>query len=109
MTLGTWLALDGVEDVRDGAPIEATAGARSFALFRCGEALYATESECSHEQASLAEGFQDGCVIECPLHGAQFDLRTGDVITGPADEPVTTFAARIEGGRVEVLVPDSDG
>jgi 3-phenylpropionate/trans-cinnamate dioxygenase ferredoxin subunit len=64
--------------------------------------FYAIDDLCTHDQASLEQGFLEGCEIECPRHGARFDVRTGDVKALPAVIPVDTFTVRVEGEDIEV-------
>jgi 3-phenylpropionate/trans-cinnamate dioxygenase ferredoxin component len=63
----------------------------AIAVFNVGGTLFAISDTCTHAEASLSEGRVDGETVECPLHGACFDLRTGDALTPPAIEPVQTF------------------
>jgi len=67
--------------------------------------LYATDDTCTHQDASLADGFLEGCVVECPLHASCFDLRTGAVTGAPAKVGVRTHATQIHDGVV-YLVPE---
>lgn len=63
--------------------------------------LFALDDTCSHQQASLSDGWLEGCAVECPLHAAQFDLRTGQPDDdGPADEPVRTHQVSVVDGVV---------
>lgn len=64
--------------------------------------LYAFNNLCPHEEGSLHMGFVEKCEIECPLHGAKFDMRTGDVLQGPAYAPMETFPLRIDGDDILV-------
>ncbi|GAB7004095.1 bifunctional 3-phenylpropionate/cinnamic acid dioxygenase ferredoxin subunit [Nocardioides sp. AN3] len=68
--------------------------------------VYAVDDICSHQEASLAEGWVEGCEIECPLHGSAFDLRTGEVDTLPATRPIRTHAVEIVDGVVHVSLSD---
>jgi 3-phenylpropionate/trans-cinnamate dioxygenase ferredoxin subunit len=70
------------------------------ALFE--ERVYAIADTCTHSDASLSEGELDGPLIECWLHGAQFDIRTGAVATPPATAPATTFHVEVHGDEVTV-------
>lgn len=73
------------------------------AVFRTdGGDLYAVDDTCTHQRASLAEGFVEGDVVECPLHAACFDLRSGQPIGPPATEPVRTHGVRVVDGHVWV-------
>ena len=71
-----------------------------------GEIL-AIDDTCSHQQASLADGWLEGCEIECPLHSSRFDLRTGAVDAPPARLPVRTHQVVIQDGVIHVI-PSSD-
>jgi 3-phenylpropionate/trans-cinnamate dioxygenase ferredoxin subunit len=75
-------------------------------VFNCAGTIYAIEDRCSHDDGPLVEGTldQSKCVIECPRHGSEFDLRTGKPLTLPAYEPVETFPVVVEDGVVKVEV-----
>jgi 3-phenylpropionate/trans-cinnamate dioxygenase ferredoxin subunit len=64
--------------------------------------VYAIDDTCSHQDASLADGWLDGCQVECPLHSSKFDLRTGAVDAPPARRPVRTHEVRVTDGMIEV-------
>lgn len=69
--------------------------------------LYAFGDECTHEECSLAEGElgeQEETVV-CPCHGSEFDLRSGEPIVGPAEDPVPVFAIRVVDDWIEVGPP----
>lgn len=68
-----------------------------------GEVL-AVDDTCSHQQAHLSEGWLEGCALECPLHGAAFDLRTGEPDGPPATEPVRTHAVVVQDDTVFLAV-----
>ena len=65
-----------------------------------GGQFCATSDVCSHEYARLSEGRLDGSVVECPLHGAQFDVRSGCAVRNPATRPIATFETEIRDGQV---------
>lgn len=65
-------------------------------IIRDGEQVYAIEDRCSHAEVALSDGDVNGCEIECYLHGATFDVRTGDATGLPATAPVRTFPVTIE-------------
>jgi 3-phenylpropionate/trans-cinnamate dioxygenase ferredoxin subunit len=81
---------------------------RPVAVVRIGDEFFAVGDTCSHEESSLSEGdvWPDECEIECPKHGATFDLRTGMPQTLPATEPVPVLAVEVVDGDVLVTVPD---
>lgn len=71
-----------------------------IALYRLDSEVFATSDVCTHQFALLSDGFvEDGC-IECPLHAAQFDIKTGKVISGPALTSIATYPVRREDGKL---------
>ena len=62
--------------------------------------VYAIDDTCTHQDASLADGWLEGCLIECPLHAASFDLRTGRPTCLPAKDPVRTHKVSVQDGLV---------
>ena len=77
------------------------------AVFRIDDAVHAIEDRCSHAEASLAAGEVFGTEVECPRHGAEFDLITGEPGSLPATKPVAVFPAEVREGSVFVTLPDS--
>jgi 3-phenylpropionate/trans-cinnamate dioxygenase ferredoxin subunit len=73
-----------------------------IAVFLVDGNLYAIEDVCTHDGGPLADGEVSGCEIECPRHGARFDLRTGKVTAPPAYEDVTVFPVRIREGMIQI-------
>jgi 3-phenylpropionate/trans-cinnamate dioxygenase ferredoxin component len=55
---------------------------------------------CTHETASLSDGYIEGDTVECPFHLARFSLRTGAVLSPPAMMPVKTFPVKVEDGKI---------
>jgi nitrite reductase/ring-hydroxylating ferredoxin subunit len=62
--------------------------------------FYALRDVCGHRNAPLSRGRLEGCVIECPLHFAQFDMRTGKFIDGPYSADVPAYEVRVNGDTV---------
>jgi 3-phenylpropionate/trans-cinnamate dioxygenase ferredoxin subunit len=65
--------------------------------------VYAIDDTCTHQDASLADGWLEGCLVECPLHASCFDLRTGKPNGPPAKEPVRTHSVVVEDGTIFVV------
>ena len=72
----------------------------AIAVFNIDGELYAIEDVCTHDGGDLATGDLDGYEIECPRHGARFDVRTGAVLCPPAYEPIAKFPVRIDGETI---------
>ncbi|GAA3817176.1 bifunctional 3-phenylpropionate/cinnamic acid dioxygenase ferredoxin subunit [Amycolatopsis tucumanensis] len=75
-----------------------------IAVFNVDGTLYAIDDTCTHQDASLADGWLDGCAVECPLHAACFDLRTGMPSGPPAKKPVRTHEVVVVDGQIYVNV-----
>lgn len=87
-----------VRVVHEGDPV---------AVFNVDGVILAIGDTCSHEESSLSEGYLEDHVIECPKHGAQFDVRDGRNITLPATRPVPKFTVAIENGEVLITGKES--
>ena len=83
---------------------------RWIAVFNIGGQIYAVEDLCTHDGNVLAFDQYDqpskliGYEVECPRHGARFDVRSGRVTRRPAEVDVPFFEARIEDGQVQILI-----
>lgn len=98
----TRLLVASLDMIPDGAGMRVDAGGRRLALFRRGFEVFALADRCSHAEASLAEGEVFGDTVECPRHGATFDLRTGAALSLPATCPVPVYPAEVVGNEVFV-------
>jgi len=73
-----------------------------IALIRLAENIYALDDTCTHAEASLSEGDIVGKNVRCPLHGAEFEIPTGQVRAFPAVVGVTVYETKIEGNMILV-------
>ena len=64
--------------------------------------IFAVGNICSHDAGPLSGGFLDGYAIECPRHGARFDVRTGKVLCLPAAVPIPTYEVKVDGDEIKV-------
>ena len=95
-----------LDDLPPGARKIVTWEDMEIGVFNCAGTLYAIEDRCSHDDGPLAEGLLDeaACTLECPRHGALFDLRSGTPKTLPAYEPVETFPVLVEDDVIKLEV-----
>lgn len=75
---------------------------QAVAIFNLEGEYYAVQDVCTHDGGPLAEGDVFGEEIECPRHGARFNVKTGDVTRMPACEPVETYPVKVEGEDILV-------
>jgi 3-phenylpropionate/trans-cinnamate dioxygenase ferredoxin subunit len=85
-----------------GKPVAIEVDGVAVCLTRVGDEVFAVEDTCTHSEASLSEGEVSGTKIECWLHGAEFDLRTGEALTPPATSALKTFKVEVNGNQVVV-------
>jgi 3-phenylpropionate/trans-cinnamate dioxygenase ferredoxin subunit len=90
------------DSLLESKPIKLDLNGTPVCVTRIGDEVFAIADTCSHSEASLSEGDVTGFKIECWLHGAEFDLRTGEVATPPASIPVETFEVNRTGDAVTI-------
>lgn len=93
-----------VGDVPNGKHRSFVVAGRSILIFQINSEFFAIENRCTHLDYPLNEGRQIGYRIICRAHGASFDVRTGQVLGGPAIQPVSRFDVRTRDGRVEIRI-----
>jgi 3-phenylpropionate/trans-cinnamate dioxygenase ferredoxin subunit len=103
--MAEWIKVATVDELPPGERIVVDADYEFIAIFNAGGTLYAINDTCSHAEASLSEGDLDGHEITCPLHGARFDIRTGDVLSFPAVAGVDTYEVKTEGDDIYLRLP----
>ena len=85
-----------------GKPVRIEKDGDSICVARIGDEVFAIGDTCSHSDASLSEGDITDYKIECWLHGAEFDLRSGEALTPPAVMPVKKYSVRVDGDSVTI-------
>jgi len=96
-----------VDSLAPGEVKAVSAEGKRLALCRVGDEFYAVDDVCPHDFGPLGQGeLVEGHEIECPRHGARFDVRTGEVTALPATEPIGTYRVRVIGDEVQVEVPE---
>ena len=93
-----------LDSIVEGKPVKLSKNGKDICVARVGDEVFAIEDNCSHQDAALSEGEQNGYKIECWLHSAEFDLRTGDALTPPASQPVKTYPVSVYGNNVVVEI-----
>lgn len=104
ISVGEWVGLCPRDEMEDGSMRAFECGEVRIALYAVDGEIYATNNICSHAFTLLTDGWLEDGLVECPLHGAQFDVRNGEVARGPADCPVSVFKTRTDNGMIEVLL-----
>ena len=91
----------------EGKPMKIMVDTTPVCLVKIKEEVFAVEDTCSHSEASLSEGELNGYRIECWLHGAEFDLRTGEAVVPPAVAPLKRFVVERNSDQLLIHHPNS--
>lgn len=86
----------------EGKPIAIDVDGVAVCVAKVGDEVFAVADTCTHSEASLSEGEITGTKIECWLHGAEFDLRTGQALTPPATESLKSFKVKRNGNQLTI-------
>jgi nitrite reductase/ring-hydroxylating ferredoxin subunit len=106
-TTTTWKHLCAAAKLSDGEPLGFSIGDVRVGLFKIDGEIFATDDVCPHALALLSTGFIEGHVVECPLHGAMFDVRNGECRSGDYDD-IRVFPVEIRDGEVYVNLAGAD-
>jgi naphthalene 1,2-dioxygenase ferredoxin component len=101
---GNWITIADRSAVALGSVIGVKAGDLDVALYNIAGKFYATHNMCTHAQALLSDGWLEGDIIECPLHGGRFEVKTGKGLGAPITCDLKTLPVRIEGDAIQVCV-----
>ncbi len=97
-----WVKVAKAGQIAEGEALGVTAEGKEIALYLVNGAYRATANICSHAYALLSDGFLDEYQIECPLHAARFDIRTGRALGGPAMKDIKVYPIRHNGDDILV-------
>jgi 3-phenylpropionate/trans-cinnamate dioxygenase ferredoxin subunit len=101
-----WVAVAPAGQVPEGTLKVFRLGDRRVAVSRVGGTFYAMDDLCTHDEGPLGEGTLEGTAVECPRHGARFDVTTGAALSMPAVTPVRVHAVRVADGRLEISLSE---
>ena len=102
MSEASWHEVGDAGGEPEGTLRRVEVGETAVCVARTVDGWLAFDDTCTHEECSLAEGELDGEVVICPCHGSEFDVRTGDVVTPPALDPLPIYEAREDAGTLFV-------
>src|SRR5437870_13452655 len=97
-----------VDDFEDGELMAVEVDGEPICLAKVDGKVYAFTDNCTHISGPLSEGDLEGCVLTCPWHGAQFDVRTGKVLRGPARQDIMTYPVKIEDESILISLPSEE-
>ena len=99
-----WIRVGAAGSLDVGSMTGVKQGDLHIAVYNVGGEFFATDNICSHAFALLTDGQLDGDIIECPLHGGCFRVKTGEGMGEPVSRDIRTYPVRIMNGIIEILV-----
>ena len=100
--MARWVKVAKASEIPPGGRTIVEVDGNFIAVFNVGGQYYSIEDVCTHDGGPVAEGEIDGYAIECPRHGARFDIRDGKVLSFPAVVPVPWYEVKVEGDDILV-------
>jgi 3-phenylpropionate/trans-cinnamate dioxygenase ferredoxin component len=102
--MAAWVSGGRADDLQPGAVRVVRAGRKRLAICNVDNAYHCIDDVCTHDGASFDTAELDGNEIECPRHGARFDVTDGRATCLPAITPVKVYPVRIENGEIQIQV-----
>ena len=96
-----------LNELLDNKPHRYQLDGENICVVKVGDEVFAIGDTCSHSDASLSDGDLNGYKIECWLHGAEFDLRSGEAVTPPAISPVAKYKVKLDEEEVNIEKGDA--
>ena len=93
-----------VSDIAVGQFKPVVVEGKALLICHTADGFYAVDDTCTHDDGPLADGWLEGNAIECPRHGARFDVKTGKVLCLPAAVPIKSYPVKVEGEEIKVSV-----
>lgn len=100
--MSEWVRAAAVDEIADAESAIVELDDIDVAVFRLGEEYFAIEDVCTHDGGDISGGWVEGDRAVCPRHMAEFSIRTGEALKGPAYEGVHSFPVRVRDGQIEV-------
>ena len=97
-----------LDELEEGQLMGLEVDGEPICLARVNGEICAFTDNCTHISGPLNEGELNGEVLTCPWHGAQFNVRTGKVLRGPARQDIQTYSTRIEGQSILLNLPEEE-
>ena len=108
--MSNWLTVATLDELPVGTVRKFDVDGFEIAIANTPEGVFAVDDTCTHAEVSLSEGELNGCLLECWMHGATFDVRTGNPTTPPAVTPLATYPVQIVGDadKAEIQIKVSE-
>ena len=105
--MSEFIKVASINDIADGAKLLVETDDRLVIVCRVGGEFFCIDDVCTHDGGTLSDGEHEGCEIECPRHGAKFDMRTGKALTMPATQDTVAHEVKVDGDDIMVKINDA--
>ena len=95
-------------EISEEEPKAVSIGRLDVGIYKLDGEFYAIDDICTHAYAMMTDGYIEDGQVECPLHGACFDIKTGKALTAPATIDLRPYPVKVEGDQISVGVPKTD-
>ena len=95
-------------EISEDEPKAVSIGRLDVGIYKLDGEFYAIDDICTHAYAMMTDGYIEDGQIECPLHGACFDIKSGKALTAPATIDLRPYPVKVEGDQISVGVPKTD-
>lgn len=100
-----WHDVAAREQLDPDFPLGVEINGQNVGIYLVDDAVHALEDICPHAYALLSQGFQENGQIECPLHGARFEIGTGQCLNEIGQHDIRCLPVKVENGRVSIRIP----
>ena len=101
---GSFVSVAKVDEIPAGQFKPVQVGGKRLLICRTADGVHAIDDTCTHDDGPLADGWLEGSAIECPRHGARFDVATGKVLCLPAAVPIKSYPVKVEADEIQVNI-----
>ena len=102
--MGEWQDVAARDQLDADFPLGVEVNGQSIGIYLVDGQVHAIEDICPHAEAMLSQGFVENGVVECPLHGAQFEIATGKCLNEIGERDIRCFPVKVENGRVVIQI-----
>jgi nitrite reductase/ring-hydroxylating ferredoxin subunit len=105
LSMAEFVKVAGLSEVPQGEMKVVELDGKPVVLANVDGEIYAFGGECTHKGGLLGEGELEGDTVICPLHGGEFNVKTGEVLSPPPEEPVSSYQVQVEGDDIKIARP----
>ncbi len=103
-----WVDICNIDQVQEDFPFSGKVEDKEVGIYRVDGEFYALEDVCPHAFALLSQGFVEDGIVECPLHEAQFDIKTGQCLREPGGRNIRRYPLRVNENQIQITLVEEE-